>query len=151
MDKILVQEEDFDLSTEVALVQANNNNIGAVVSFVGLVRNLDDVPIQKMTLEHYPKMTEKSIRSIVEQAKRRWEIGNTTVIHRIGDLAVNAQIVVVVTSSKHRRDAFDACEFIMDYLKTQAPFWKKEVSKKGSSWVKAKDSDRDKVKRYQNL
>ena len=148
MDKIVVQEEDFDLSTEVALAQANDGNIGAIVSFVGLVRDLDDAPIQKMTLEHYPGMTQKALQSIVDEAKKRWEIGNTTIIHRVGDLVVNEQIVLVVTSSKHRKDAFDACEFIMDYLKTQAPFWKKEVSEEGGKWVEAKSSDQDRVKQY---
>ncbi len=148
MDKIVVQEEDFDLSTEVALAQANDGNIGAIVSFVGLVRDLDDAPIQKMTLEHYPGMTQKALQSIVDEAKKRWEIGNTTIIHRVGDLVVNEQIVLVVTSSKHRKDAFDACEFIMDFLKTQAPFWKKEVSEEGGKWVEAKSSDQDRVKQY---
>lgn len=151
MDKIVVQQEDFDLSTEVALVQTNNSNIGAVVSFVGLVRDLDGVPIQKMTLEHYPGMTQKALQSIVDQAKKHWKIGNTTIIHRVGNLGVNEQIVLVVTSSKHRKDAFDSCEFIMDFLKTQAPFWKKEVTQKGAKWVETKSSDQKRLKQYQNL
>ncbi|CAB5501045.1 Molybdopterin synthase catalytic subunit MoaE (EC 2.8.1.12) [uncultured Gammaproteobacteria bacterium] len=150
MNKIVVQEKDFDLSTEVALAQANDGNIGAVVSFVGLVRDLNDTPIQKMTLEHYPGMTEKALQSIVDKARNQWSIGNITIIHRVGDLAVNDQIVLVVTTSKHRKNAFDACEFIMDYLKTQAPFWKKEVSKEGGKWVEAKDSDQDRIKQHQN-
>lgn len=151
MDKIVVQQEDFDLSTEVALVQTNNSNIGAVVSFVGLVRDLDDAPIQKMTLEHYPGMTQKALQSIVDKAKKHWKIGNTTIIHRVGNLGVNEQIVLVVTSSKHRKDAFDSCEFIMDFLKTQAPFWKKEVTQKGAKWVETKSSDQKRLKQYQNL
>ncbi|CAC9487107.1 Molybdenum cofactor biosynthesis protein MoaE [uncultured Gammaproteobacteria bacterium] len=150
MNKIVVQEKDFDLSTEVALAQANDGNIGAVVSFVGLVRDLNDTPIQKMTLEHYPGMTEKALQSIVDKARNQWSIGNITIIHRVGDLAVNDQIVLVVTTSKHRKNAFDACEFIMDYLKTQAPFWKKEVSKECGKWVEAKDSDQDRIKQHQN-
>lgn len=151
MNKIIVQEKDFDLSTEVALVRANDGNIGAVVSFVGLVRDLNDTPIQKMILEHYSGMTEKALQSIVDKARNHWSIGNVTVIHRVGDLVVNEQVVLVITTSKHRKNAFDACEFIMDYLKTQVPFWKKEVSKDGGKWVEAKDSDQDKIKQHQNL
>ncbi|CAC9437686.1 Molybdenum cofactor biosynthesis protein MoaE [uncultured Gammaproteobacteria bacterium] len=151
MNKIVIQEKDFDLSTEVALVQTNDGNIGAVVSFVGLVRDLSDVPIQKMTLEHYPGMSEKALQSIVDKARKHWSLGNITIIHRVGDLAVNEQIVLVITTSKHRKNAFDACEFMMDYLKTQAPFWKKEVSKDGSKWVESKDSDQDRIKQHQDL
>ncbi|SMM98448.1 Molybdenum cofactor biosynthesis protein MoaE [uncultured Candidatus Thioglobus sp.] len=141
MNKIAIQEKDFDLSTEVALLRANNGKIGAVVSFVGLVRDLEHTPIEKMTLEHYPGMTEKALQSIINKARKRWTIGNTTIIHRIGDLAANEQIVLVITSSKHRKAAFESCEFIMDYLKSQAPFWKKEHSKEGGQWVEAKPTD----------
>jgi molybdopterin synthase catalytic subunit len=105
------------------------------------VRDLIDEPITKMTLEHYPKMTEKALEKISEQAQSRWNIGNITIIHRVGDLAVNEQIVLVMTSSKHRKDAFASCEFIMDYLKTQAPFWKKEHTKNDSKWVEANQND----------
>ncbi|SMM97822.1 Molybdenum cofactor biosynthesis protein MoaE [uncultured Candidatus Thioglobus sp.] len=141
MNKIAIQEQDFDLSTEVALLRSNDGKIGAVVSFVGLVRDLEHTPIEKMTLEHYPGMTEKALQSIIDKAKKRWTIGNTTIIHRIGDLAANEQIVLVITSSKHRKAAFESCEFIMDYLKSQAPFWKKEYSKEGGQWVEAKPTD----------
>ncbi|MBW5291027.1 MAG: Molybdenum cofactor biosynthesis protein MoaE [Candidatus Ruthia sp. Asou_11_S2] len=149
MDKIIIQQQDFDLSTEIALVKNNDSDIGAVVSFVGFVRDLDDAPIQKMTLEHYPGMTEKALKSIVDQAKKRWSIGNIALIHRVGDLNINDQIVLVITNSKHRQSAFASCEFIMDYLKTQAPFWKKEHTQNKSKWVEAKNSDKSQKNRWE--
>ena len=148
MNKIRVQQDDFDLSDEVAKVKNNNSDIGAVVSFVGTVRDLDDSPIEKMTLEHYPGMTEKALEEIAMQAQNRWPLGDVSIIHRVGDLAINEQIVLVITASKHRKAAFEACEFIMDYLKTQAPFWKKEHTTTGNHWVEAKDSDTDQAKRW---
>lgn len=148
MNKIRVQQDDFDLSDEVAEVKNNNTDIGAVVSFVGTVRDLDDSPIEKMTLEHYPGMTEKALEEIAQQAQNRWPLGDVSIIHRVGDLAINEQIVLVVTTSKHRKAAFEACEFVMDYLKTQAPFWKKEHTTTGNHWVEAKDSDTDQAKRW---
>ncbi len=148
MNKIRVQQDDFDLSDEVAKVKNNNSDIGAVVSFVGTVRDLDDSPIEKMTLEHYPGMTEKALEEIAQQAQNRWPLGDISIIHRVGDLAINEQIVLVITASKHRKAAFEACEFIMDYLKTQAPFWKKEHTTTGNHWVEAKDSDTDQAKRW---
>ena len=148
MNKIRVQQDDFDLSDEVAKVKNNNSDIGAVVSFVGTVRDLDDSPIEKMTLEHYPGMTEKALEEIAQQAQNRWPLGDVSIIHRVGDLAINEQIVLVITASKHRKAAFEACEFIMDYLKTQAPFWKKEHTTTGNHWVEAKDSDTDQAKRW---
>ena len=148
MNKIRVQQDDFDLSDEVANVKNNNSDIGAVVSFVGTVRDLDDSPIEKMTLEHYPGMTEKALEEIAIQAQNRWPLGDVTIIHRVGDLAINAQIVLVITTSKHRKAAFEACEFVMDYLKTQAPFWKKEHTTTGDHWVEAKDSDKNQAKRW---
>ncbi len=148
MNKIIVQENDFDLTTEVALARADDNDIGAVVSFVGTVRDLEHSSIQSMILEHYPGMTEKALNTIAEQAKNRWPLGNTTIIHRVGELSINDQIVLVITTSKHRKAAFEACEFIMDYLKTQAPFWKKEQSVERSQWVEAKDSDIDQMDKW---
>jgi len=148
MKKIAIQQYDFDLSTEVALARNKDKNIGAIVSFVGTVRDLDDTPIQKMTLEHYPKMTEKALAKIADQAHQRWQLGSITIIHRIGDLQVNEQIVLVITTSKHRKSAFESCEFIMDYLKTQAPFWKKEHTEKSSQWVGAKTTDENQTKRW---
>ena len=132
--RISVQREDFDLGAEVKAISANPQ-IGAVASFVGLVR---DVP---MTLEHYPGMTERAIEKIVEQAKTRWQVMDCTVIHRHGALRPNDQIVLVAVASGHRGDAFAACEFIMDYLKTQAPFWKKERGAGGPRWVEARAAD----------
>ncbi len=148
MNKIVVQTQDFDLNTEVSLARGDDSNIGAVVSFVGTVRDLEGEPIQKMTLEHYPGMTEKSLESIANQAQDRWPLGKVTIIHRVGDLQINDQIVLVVTTSQHRQAAFESCEFIMDFLKTQAPFWKKEHTENQSKWVEAKASDNKQKDRW---
>jgi len=148
MNKIVIQEQDFDLTTEAALVRGNNSDIGAVVSFVGTVRDLDNASIQTMTLEHYPGMTEKSLEAIVKKARSRWKLGGVTVIHRVGELSINDQIVLVITTSKHRKSAFESCEFIMDYLKTQAPFWKKECVAGEDKWVETKDSDSQQVDKW---
>jgi molybdopterin synthase catalytic subunit len=140
--KVAVQKEDFDLSREVKAISSSSKT-GAVASFVGLVRDV------KMTLEHYPAMTEASIRRIVDEAAGRWQVMDCTVIHRYGDLEPNDQIVLVAVASAHRGDAFAACEFIMDYLKTQAPFWKKEHHAGGASWVEARASDDDARKKWE--
>jgi molybdopterin synthase catalytic subunit len=132
--KVSVQREDFDLGAEVRAI-SRNTSTGAVASFVGLVRDV------RMSLEHYPGMTESAIRKIVDEAGARWQVMDCTVIHRYGDLAPNDQIVLVAVASAHRGDAFAACEFIMDYLKTQAPFWKKEHHAGGASWVEARTAD----------
>ena len=139
--KISIQKEDFDLGVEVKAI-SNNSKIGAVASFIGLVR---DVP---MTLEHYPGMTERAIEKIVGEAKSRWQVMDCTVIHRTGALMPNDQIVLVAVASAHRGDAFAACEFIMDFLKTQAPFWKKEQGADGARWVEAKVSDDEAAERW---
>ncbi len=149
MDKIIIQQQDFDLSTEVELIKNTRSDIGAIVSFVGFVRELKDNQIQKMTLEYYPGMTEKTLQYIVNKANKLWNISNTTIIHRVGDLNIKNQIVLVITSSKHRQSAFESCEFIMDFLKTQVPFWKKEHTKNKSTWVKAKSSDKNQKKRWE--
>ena len=121
---------------------ANTNDIGALVSFVGQVRDMNDNDrIQTLTLEHYPGMTEKALEAIENEAKTRWNIVNSLIIHRIGTLKPLDQIVLVAVTSAHRGEAFKACEFIMDYLKTSAPFWKKEVTNQGERWVEAKISD----------
>jgi molybdopterin synthase catalytic subunit len=139
---IRIQAEDFDVSREIAQLRAGNPQIGAVASFVGVVRDLNDgSSVAEMTLEHYPGMTEKAIAQIIEQARARWLIYDALVIHRIGRLMPLDQIVLVVVASAHRGDAFAACEFIMDYLKTQAPFWKKEKTPDGARWVEARASD----------
>jgi len=132
--KISIQTEDFDLGLEVLDIQ-QDNRIGAVASFVGQVR---DVP---MTLEHYPGMTERALQKIVDEASARWQVMDCTVIHRVGALKPTDQIVLVAVASAHRGDAFAACEFIMDYLKTRAPFWKKEQTGKGTRWVEARQAD----------
>jgi len=139
--RVSVQQEDFNLGEEVKEISANPK-VGAVASFVGLVR---DVP---MTLEHYPGMTERAIQKIVDEAKTRWQVMDCSVIHRYGALQPNDQIVLVAVASGHRGDAFAACEFIMDYLKTQAPFWKKEQTADGARWVEAKVADDQAAERW---
>ena len=142
--RISVQREDFDLGSEVKAI-SGNPRIGAIASFVGLVR---DVP---MTLEHYPGMTERAIGKIVEETKTRWQVMDCTVIHRYGTLKPNDQIVLVAVASGHRGDAFAACEFIMDYLKSRAPFWKKEQTAQGTRWVEAKDVDDEVAERWRGF
>jgi len=139
--KISVQTDDFDVGFEIKNI-SKNSKIGAVASFVGLVR---DVP---MTLEHYPGMTERAIGKIVDEATARWQVMDCSVIHRYGALKPNDQIVLVAVASGHRGDAFAACEFIMDYLKTQAPFWKKEQTADGARWVEAKAMDDKAAERW---
>lgn len=148
MDKIIVQTEDFDLTTEVELVKSTNSSIGAVVSFIGTVRDLTGESLVSLNLEHYPGMTEKSLSSIADKARKKWEIESITIIHRVGTLGIGDQIVLVITSSKHRQAAFDSCNFIMDFLKTDAPFWKKEVSDKEEKWVGKRESDEEQKKRW---
>lgn len=139
---VRVQNEDFDAGVEIARLRANNPKIGAVASFIGIVRDLNEgATVGSMTLEHYPGMTEKSLASIAEQAKARWTLDDVLIVHRIGTLAPADQIVLVVTTSSHRGDAFSACQFVMDYLKTDAPFWKKEATADGIRWVDSRDSD----------
>jgi molybdopterin synthase catalytic subunit len=139
--KISVQPGDFDLGFEIRNI-SKNSKIGAVASFVGLVRDV------AMTLEHYPGMTERAITKIVEDAKTRWQVIDCAVIHRYGALQPNDQIVMVAVASGHRGDAFAACEFIMDFLKTQAPFWKKEQTPEGTRWVEAKADDDKAAERW---
>ena len=148
MDKIIVQTEDFNLASEVELIKTTNSSIGAVVSFIGTVRDLTSESLVSLTLEHYPGMTEKSLRSIAEKARKKWEIETVTIIHRVGTLGIGDQIVLVITSSKHRQAAFDSCNYIMDFLKTDAPFWKKEVSDKEEKWVGKRESDEEQKKRW---
>ena len=148
MDKIIVQTEDFDLTTEVELIKSTNSTIGAVVSFIGTVRDLTSESLVSLSLEHYPGMTEKSLTSIADKARNKWEIESITIIHRVGTLGIGDQIVLVITSSKHRQAAFDSCNFIMDFLKTDAPFWKKEVSDKEEKWVGKRESDEEQKKRW---
>ena len=139
--RIQVQEEDFDIAEVNREMCKGRSDIGAIASFIGLVRDMPGNRLEKMTLEHYPGMTEKSLGKIVETAQQRWEILDATIIHRVGELKPADQIVLVSVASAHRQAAFAACEFIMDYLKTDAPFWKKETDEQGESWVEAKASD----------
>jgi molybdopterin synthase catalytic subunit len=139
---VRVQREDFDIGAEIAAFRRGDPGIGAVASFIGLVRDVNGGDaVAGMTLEHYPGMTEKALAGIVEQAKARWDITDALVIHRVGELKPLDQIVLVVVSGAHRGAAFAACEFIMDYLKTRAPFWKKEQTAHGARWVEARSSD----------
>ena len=139
---VRVQEADFDLGAELAALRAGDARVGALASFLGLVRDMNDgAGISEMTLEHYPGMTEKALEEIVSEAKGRWDIYEALVIHRVGPLKPCDQIVLVAVSSAHRGEAFAACEFIMDYLKTRAPFWKREVTPDGGRWVDARDAD----------
>ncbi len=139
---VRVQTEDFDVGAEIARLREGNPKVGAVASFVGIVRDLNDGDaVATLTLEHYPGMTEKSLEDIVAQAQQRWDIYDALVVHRVGTLQPLDQIVLVVVTSAHRGESFRACEFLMDYLKTRAPFWKKEVTPQGSRWVEARASD----------
>jgi molybdopterin synthase catalytic subunit len=139
---VRVQTEDFDTGAEISLMRLARRDVGAVVSFVGQVRDINDgSEVSTLTLEHYPGMTEKALEAIIDQAKSRWDIFDALIIHRVGSLQPTDQIVLVLVSSAHRGEAFSACAFIMDYLKTEAPFWKKEVTPAGTRWIDAKVSD----------
>ena len=141
-NEVRVQKEDFDLGAEVARLRAGDPRIGAVVSFVGTVRDLNEgASVAELELEHYPEMTERALQDIVAQARVRWPVYGALVVHRVGPMLPLEQIVLVAVSSAHRGEAFAACEFIMDYLKTEAPFWKKEQTPAGARWVDARVSD----------
>jgi molybdopterin synthase catalytic subunit len=146
---IRVQSEDFDVSREVAALRASHPEVGAVALFIGTVRDINDgAAVAEMELEHYPGMTERALEDIVARAKARWQLVDALVIHRIGPLQPQEQIVLVATLSAHRGAAFASCEFIMDYLKTEAPFWKKEQTPEGARWVDARDSDDAALKKW---
>ena len=147
--KVRVQSDDFDLNAECRALSQRNPETGALASFVGLGRAQGQALHEyALELEHYPGMTEKAIEKIVQEAIERFKLLDATVIHRVGRLAAGAQIVLVVTASQHRAAAFQGCEFIMDYLKTQAPFWKKESGAAGAGWVDAKASDDQALERW---
>lgn len=148
---IRVQEADFDVGAELLALRAADPRVGALASFLGLVRDLNDgASVSEMTLEHYPGMTEKALEEIVTEAKGRWDIYDALVIHRVGPLKPCDQIVLVAVTSAHRGEAFAACEFIMDYLKTQAPFWKKEETAEGERWVDARETDNLAARRWRD-
>ena len=139
---IRIQKTDFDVSAELAALRKGDPRVGAVVTFLGTVRDMNDgSQVKGMTLEHYPGMTEKALEDIISQANTRWDIYQTLVIHRVGPLLPEDQIVMVAVTSAHRGEAFSACEFIIDYLKTAAPFWKKEDTPEGARWVDARIAD----------
>ncbi len=146
---IRVQEAPFDLGQEAKLFAERQRGMGAVVTFTGIVRDLPEAPLQVMEIEHYPGMTQSAIAKIAEEAKSRWNIGDILVIHRYGSLHPDEMIMMVATAARHRVDAFQAAEFLMDYLKSRAPFWKKEVSQTGAAdWVEARDEDENALNRW---
>ncbi len=148
---IQVQEADFDVSCELKRLSVHDRTIGAIVSFVGMVRDINEgQSIQAMTLEHYPGMTEKALHEIAQAAQQRWPLQGITIIHRIGDLLPSDQIVLVITASRHRHAAFESADFLMDFLKSKAPFWKKENTPEGSRWVDARESDEIALARWNN-
>ena len=146
---VRVQTDDFDVGAEIARLRAGNPKIGAVASFIGVVRDLNEGDsISELTLEHYPGMTEKALEKIVAEARSRWDLYDALVIHRVGRLKPTDQIVLVVVASAHRGEAFQACEFLMDYLKTRAPFWKKERAGDATRWVETRDTDDTAARRW---
>lgn len=142
LTEIRVQTEDFDVGAEIVRLRAGNARIGAVASFIGVCRDLNDgSSVAEMTLEHYPGMTEKALTTIVDETRGRWDLIDILIVHRVGTMLPTDQIVLVVVTGGHRGEAFAACEFLMDYLKTRAPFWKKERTPDGARWVDARASD----------
>ena len=147
---IRVQREDFDVGAELARLSEGNPGIGGVCAFVGLVRDMaGEAPITAMSLEHYPGMTEKELERIEAEARQRWPIETSLIIHRCGRLEPGERIVLVATASSHRHAAFESCQFLIDWLKTRAPFWKREETAAGAHWVEARDEDDDATARWQ--
>ncbi|MEH2552425.1 molybdopterin synthase catalytic subunit [Bradyrhizobium sp. AZCC 2262] len=146
---IRIQEADFDVAQEIAALSKGRTDVGAVVTFSGVCRGSENgEPIAALTLEHYPGMAEAEIGRHADEALSRWPLKGLTIIHRFGRIAPGENIVLVVTASSHRQAAFEAAEFLMDYLKTNAPFWKREESEKGTSWIEARDHDDDAAARW---
>ncbi|MEW8325573.1 MAG: molybdopterin synthase catalytic subunit MoaE [Candidatus Thiodiazotropha sp.] len=142
MDSVSIRAEPFDPNREVELLRGNDPSIGALVTFIGLMRDINEGDrIERLYLEHYPGMTERALQEIVDEANSRWDIQHCRVVHRVGALLPTDPIVLVAVASRHRKEAFRACEFIIDYLKTRAPFWKKETTAEGERWVDARVSD----------
>ncbi len=147
---VRVQEADFDIGDEIAALRVGDARVGAVASFLGVVRDLNDGDaVSTLFLEHYPGMTERELEKICAEAKSRWNVYDTLVVHRVGELKPTDQIVLVVVTGAHRGEAFEACAFIMDYLKTRAPFWKKEQTPAGSRWVEARTTDDEAAARWE--
>ena len=153
LERVRIQHEDFDLTREIAQLRAGDQGGGAIATFIDTVRDRSGTVADtvRMELEHYPGMTERAIGKIVDEANARWQIIDCTVIHRYGALQPNDRIVLVAVASGHRGDAFAACEFIMDYLKTRAPFWKKEHTPEGARWVDAKGTDEQAAERWKEI
>jgi molybdopterin synthase catalytic subunit len=142
MNQVRVQSEPLDPNREIDLLRADNPSIGAIVSFIGLMRDINEGgSVERMSLEHYPGMTEKALMKIVDEANSRWSLDGCRVVHRVGEMRPTDPIVVVAVASRHRKEAFLACEFVIDYLKTRAPFWKKELIDGVERWVDARESD----------
>ena len=148
---VAIQEYDFDLADELATLRSGSSKAGALVSFVGLVRDFsNDGKIENIFLEHYPGMTEKALEKIIQEATIRWNLLGVRVIHRVGELRPNDQIVLVATTALHRGEAFSGCEFIIDYLKTAAPFWKKEQTGQAAKWLETRDSDVQRMEHWRS-
>lgn len=146
--RIAVQQEAFDLGAEANAFAAGDDANGAIVTFTGVVRDLVSGDLDVMEIEHYPGMTERALTKIAQEAKERWSLGDVLVIHRHGRLAPGDRIMMVATAAPHRKDAFEAAEYLMDYLKSRAPFWKKEITHSGAEWVAANDEDEDALTRW---
>lgn len=146
--RVVVQEAPFDPSDEIRDFASGRADIGAVVTFTGVVRDTGDFALSAMEIEHYPGMTERALTEITEQAVSRWSLGDALVIHRFGRLVPGEQIMMVATAARHRKDAFEAAEFLMDYLKSRAPFWKREITHDGAAWVAARDEDEAALERW---
>ncbi|NRB33159.1 MAG: molybdenum cofactor biosynthesis protein MoaE [Rhodobacteraceae bacterium] len=146
--RIVVQKAPFDFGAEAGAFAAGRTDMGAVVTFTGVVRDLPDDPLKVMEIEHYPGMTERALEKIATEASERWNLGDVLVIHRFGPMTPGEQIMMVATAAPHRVDAFAAAEFLMDYLKSRAPFWKKEITGDGADWVAAKDEDEAALDRW---
>lgn len=145
---VRVQEGPFNLGAETQAFADAQTDMGAVVTFAGIVRDLPGESLDHMVIEHYPGMTEKALQKLETEARERWSLGDVLIIHRFGAMAANERIMMVATASRHRKDAFEAAEFLMDYLKSRAPFWKKEFTASGADWVAAKDEDEDALNRW---
>ena len=146
--RVVVQEQPFDIGAETTTFAAGHKEMGAIVTFTGIVRDLPGDPLQAMEIEHYPGMTEAALTEIAQTAIDRWALGDALVIHRYGRLVPGEMIMMVATASKHRKDAFEAAEYLMDYLKSRAPFWKREITDAGESWVSSKAEDEDALTRW---
>ena len=146
--RVVVQEQPFDIGAETTTFAAGHKKMGAIVTFTGIVRDLPDDPLQAMEIEHYPGMTEAALTEIAQTAIDRWTLGDALVIHRYGRLVPGEMIMMVATASKHRKNAFEAAEYLMDYLKSRAPFWKREITDAGESWVASKAEDEDALTRW---